>query len=314
MMENSRRDRVGLGLIGLGPSWEQIYRDTLVRLQNRLKVRLVYDPVEGRARSIASELGAEVATSLRQIVFRQSLQGLLVLDPGWCGTGVMALAAHSGKPIYLARPVLRDSSTLRTVLHSVPAHPGNHQLTRDDQLMPELGLRYTPASCRLRELIATKLGQPRSITVDCDLTCSLEETAAVVDWCIHLMGHVSAISANAVRTEGVLTRIELTFSTSGSSQSSAPATPRIATLRHGSTSCGVAHVNIECERGQASILNRTQMEWRTATESATESLADERTEFEILIDQFCRRALGGLNPVGRLSELVNAIDIVKTIW
>ena len=83
MVDQSRRDRVGLGLIGLGPSWEQCYLDTLVRLQSRLTIRLVYDPVEARAKSVASEFDAEVAGSLRQILARPKLQGLLVLDPGW---------------------------------------------------------------------------------------------------------------------------------------------------------------------------------------------------------------------------------------
>lgn len=314
MTENSRRDRVGLGLIGLGPSWEQIYRDTLGRLQNRLKVRLVYDPVEGRARSVAAELGAEVASSLRQIVFRQNLQGLLVLDPGWCSTGILALVAHSSKPIYLARPVLRDAAALHEVLESPPKCPGNHQLTRDDQLMPELGLRFTPASCRLRELIATKLGKSQTITLDCDLNCGLEEVAILIDWCNYIMGHAVEISAKATRTDRALTQIDLAFSTTDTSHSSMPAEPRTATLRHMASPCEDVRIEVVCESGQAFIPNRTHIQWRTAAESAAESLADERTEFDILIDQFCRRALGGLNPIGRLSELVSAIDVVKTIW
>ena len=314
MTENSRRDRVGLGLIGLGPSWEEIYRETLVRLQSRLKVRLVYDPVEGRARSVASELGAEVAGSLRQILFRHSLQGLLVLDPGWCGSGILTLVARSGKPVYLASPVLRNDSALRTALHGPTKNSHFHPATADDRLMPELGLRFTPASCRLRELIATKLGVARNILVDCDLRGSLEETALLVDWCNHIMGCMPVIPAQATRDVSLLTRIELKFPASHSSVPSSPLKTRTAQLRQRSATSTSMRIEIECEHGNATLANRTHLIWSTSSHSADESLADERTEFDILIDQFCRRALGGLNPVGRLSELVTAMDVVKSIW
>src|SRR5579862_2886530 len=107
MVESSRRDRVGLGLIGLGPSWEQVYREPLLRLRNRLTIRLVYDSVEARAQSVAAELEAEVAESLRQVLTRQTLQGILIFDPGWCGSVVIELAARYGKPAFLGIPVLR---------------------------------------------------------------------------------------------------------------------------------------------------------------------------------------------------------------
>src|SRR5665213_1587356 len=87
MIEKLRRDRVELGLIGLGPGWDQTYRETLIRLQNRISIRLVYDSVEARARTVAFEFDADVADSMRQILFRPGLQGLLVLDLGWCGAG-----------------------------------------------------------------------------------------------------------------------------------------------------------------------------------------------------------------------------------
>lgn len=316
MAENSRRDRVGLGLIGLGPRWEHPYRETLARLQNRLRIRLVYDPVEARARSVAGEMGAEVAGSLQQILNRHSLQGLLILDPGWCGPGILSLVARSGKPAYLAHPLLKHDFALRQVLNgSFPPELSTHHTNKaDDQLMPELGLRFTPASCRLRELMATKLGPVRQILIDGDLTGGLHEVASLVDWCTHIMGQPPTGPARAAASGSLMKSIEFEFPSCQRSPTSSSSALRQAKLQHRLPSDSRIRIEVECERGHASLPGPTRIAWRTASDSADESLAHERTEIEILIDQFCRRALGGLNPVGRLSEFVRAIETVKSIY
>lgn len=315
MPENLRRDRVGLGLIGLGPSWEQKYREALARLESRLRIRLVYDPVEARARSVASEVGAEVAGSLRQILTRHSLQGLLVLDPGWCLTGVLNLVARSGKPAYLAPSVLKQDFALRELLGDTGTEgvPANQGPKSDDQLMPELGLRFTPASCRLRELMATKLGGVKRIVIDCDLSQGRYEIASLVDWCTHIMGHTEAAPARIKMCESRLASIEFDFPYPLNYSESAPAAWRHAVLRHQASRDRAVKIEVECERGRASLLSRVRIRWQNSAETADESLIDERTEIEILIDQFCRRALGGLNPVGRLSEFFRAMEFVKSI-
>ena len=310
MVDQSRRDRVGLGLIGLGPSWEQRYLDALVRLQSRLTVRLVYDPVEARAKSIAGEFDAEVTGSLRQMLARPKLQGLLVLDPGWLGAGALSLIASSGKPVFLARPILRQPAALRALLQPCPLArtEAKQANAANDLCMPELGLRFTPSTCRLRELIATKLGRINRIVIECDLSGEKTETAHLVDWCHHLMGQPPTVVSNANGHSIANHAIDFEFN------SGLPASNiRSARLQQGPTGNGVARFSIECERGHATMSDRTHIDWKTSAESAEESLVDERSETEILIDQFCRRALGGLNPVGRLSDFLSAVEVVESI-
>ncbi len=310
MVDQFRRDRVGLGLIGLGPSWEERYLDALIRLQNRLTIRLVYDPVEARAKSVASEFNADVAGSLRQMLSRPKLQGLLVLDPGWLGAGALSLIAGSGKPVFLADPILRQVPALEALIQPCPASKTQAQQTinADDLWMPELGLRFTPATCRLRELIATRLGRIKRILIECDLSAEKTETAHLVDWCHHLMGQSSTlVSATSNGQSPANHGIELDFS------SLAPANPRNAKLQHQPEGQGAPRFSIECENGHATLADRTRITWKTSTESADESLDDERSETDILIDQFCRRALGGLNPVGRLSDFFRAIKVLESL-
>ena len=309
MADHSRRDRVGIGLIGLGPSWEQRYRETLLRMQNRLTIRQVYDPVEARAKSVASEFTADVAPSLSQILCRPGVQGLLVLDPGWLGAGALQRIASCGKQIFLAHPALQQSHSLKAILKpafasSTTSPPPNP----DQQCIPELGLRFTPSACRLRELIATRLGSVRSIQIECDLGSNCTELAHLVDWCISLIAPPCKSMIRNPQRQLSERQIALEFPPLPFATESP-----YASLQQLPPGDRVPRFTIVCQRGTAIIANRTQISWTTSTERANESLADERSEIEILIDQFCRRAMGGLNPVGRLSEFLRAIEIVETL-
>ena len=313
MLEKARRDRVGLGLIGLGPSWELHYREPIARLQNRLTIKLVYDSVEARARSVAADFEAGVASSLRQMLSWPSLQGILVLDPGWCATGTLELVAMSGKPAFLGRAVLRHAMTLpQSSVASFLLSRNLHAAHIDDLLMPELSLRFTPATCRLRELIATKLGRPKEIAIECDAESTPQEKACLVDWCSHVMGHRPHPIA---LTNGHVPEIpELLFEfpplTTGHDAKFLPG-KRVAKIRPRANAGAAIQIQVECERGRATLVDRTHIAWQSPDESREESLNEERTEIEILIDQFCRRALGGLIPIGRISDLWQAMEVLK---
>lgn len=308
MVDQSRRDRVGLGLIGLGPSWELLYRSAIDRLQNRLTVRLVYDTVEARALSVAGDFKADHVGSLHQLLHRSTLQGLLILDPGWLGTGALELIARSGKPVYLAVPSLRHGVELHRTLQSQPrasSAVGDSQIL-DDRWMPELRRRFTPASCRLRELIATRLGPVQDIRIECNLEADTTELAQTIDWCADLMGQVPVFADEGSGGQSGGEHIHFVFSKPPYKSS-----PRTASLHHSSHQSSELRCDITCVRGTAKLWDRARISWQNSHESADECLDDERSEIEILIDQFCRRALGGLNPVGRLDEFSKALRMVE---
>ena len=310
MVDPSRRDRVGLGLIGLGPSWELLYRSAIDRLHNRLTIRVVFDTVEARARSVAADFDAESVGSLHQMLKRSSLQGLLVLDPGWLGAGALHSIAHSGKPVYLATPVLRQGAELHRLLQcqsEIKSSPGYSQIP-DNRWMPELRLRFTPASCRLRELIATKLGPVKDIQIECNLDSDISELAQIVDWCADLMGQTLVVA----KDDGGLKHFDspVHFEIPGPKLKS---DPRTVSLHHSKRVDGGLRCDINCVRGTAMVRDRTWIRWENSQESAEECLQGERSEIEILIDQFCRRALGGLNPVGRLEEFSKALQIAESL-
>ena len=310
MVDPSRRDRVGLGLIGLGPNWELLYRSAIDRLHNRLTIRLVYDTVEARARSVAADFETEPVGSLHQMLKRSTLQGLLILDPGWLGAGALHLIARSGKPVYLAAPVLRHGVELHRVLQGqsvVKPFPGYSQIP-DDRWMPELRLRFTPASCRLRELIATKLGPVKDIQIECNLDADVTEIAQIIDWCADLMGQMLVIAKEDGGPKHFDSPVRFEIP-----RPKLKSDPRAVSLHHSKRVDGGLHCDINCVHGTATVRDRAWIRWENSRESAEECLQDERSEIEILIDQFCRRALGGLNPVGRLEEYAKALQIAESL-
>src|SRR5205085_12371797 len=121
----------------------------------RLRVRAVYAAVTEQAEAAAVELGGEAAQGVLTLLDRPQLRGVLLLEQAWY-TGVAArFACERGKPVYLARPFAESPMTLRD-LHRRAVEQGI-------SIVPELPLRYSPATMRLRELMATRLGRPVAI-------------------------------------------------------------------------------------------------------------------------------------------------------
>ena len=180
-----------VGLIGLGPEWEQRFRPALERLSKRLQVRCVYATAASHAEQAAAELKCDVAPGLVALIEREDVRALLLLETDWHQDVPAWLACRFGKPAFLAGPLA--NRLCRTDLQRRAAESGV-------TIMPDLGHRYTPATSRLRELIATRLGRPLAIDVvaapggqacfdNPDLQAVARNLfAAALDWCISLVG------------------------------------------------------------------------------------------------------------------------------
>ena len=149
---------VNLGMIGVGSLRETGYLEALRTLDTRLQVRAVYDPVFARAQQVATELGAVAAGGLLALARRCDIRALLVLDGSWILPGALSLLASTGKPLLVAGNPAENAEPLCQL----------RQLAGDrgQTVVPELDLRYSPATFRLQELMATRLGRPSQIVVD----------------------------------------------------------------------------------------------------------------------------------------------------
>lgn len=304
---------VNLGLIGLGPFWESRFRPALTKLSAKLQVVAVYDNVVSRAEQAARETNAHVVGGVSSLVNRADVQALLLLDAGWQGAAALRLVSHCRKPILLAARVDASQSELKQWHHQAVSHGVT--------AMPAFPHRCTPASNRLQELMATQLGRPLRIEVAISPASMQAVPFATesdfggqtppppdpllewTDWCHYLFRAVPQQVTR--RSDGQGWHFDFP------PLSSSPLDNRVAVL----SLCPeppiidrptIDDVRVHCERGEARLLGSTTIEWSADGNQQSEELTAERTETEVLLDHFCRRAVGGLIPVPSLEDLMRA--------
>lgn len=301
--------------------WERRYRPVLGRLADRLAIRAVYDPVPARAQLAAQELQADVAAGLYQLFERADLQGVLILDPDWLGLVPARIACECRKPAFLAGSLGDDLSTLRE-LHTRSQQAGLF-------LMIEFSRRHTPATNRLRELMVTRLGSTRRVTVhvtlpDGELIASsaqprfvTEFLVGLLDWCAYVSGRIP-VSLCAEPLVGSIPgetgwRVELGFRPDAQGTPSASAELRLLVPRTTNEHPAQTLFSVECERGRAILEGSTEIAWENGSGVGKESLTADRSEAEVMLDKFCRRVLGGLVPAADVLDACRGIALARAI-
>ncbi|MEK6260109.1 MAG: hypothetical protein AABP62_15940 [Planctomycetota bacterium] len=313
MREKLTRAQLAIGLIGLGPTWEQHYREAVRRLSSKLCVRAVCDAVHVRAAAVATEFHAATFSSPWLLSQRRDIKAWLILDPGWFGVYPAELSVWCGRPTLFANCFGSDPRRLTELFVSA--------IERGETLLPEFPQRFLPATTRLRELIATKLGPVRRITIQVPtpstgtataLTWLVEQQAdcvGLLDWCACLIGPPAATVEFHSSAAGSL--FQLNFAARPGSTSLDVPVAEVVLTQDSNPAGPEPRRLIECERGAATITSGTRIAWQTEAEQAEESLTHERPPFEIILDQFCRRALGGLVPVPTLTDAMQSLAVVQ---
>lgn len=318
-----------IGIVGLGADWEHRYRPALHTLRSRIRVRSVYAATSGRAEAAAAELKCAVAPGLLALLERRDVRGILLLDQAWYARTVVQFACRRGKPVFLAGHLAERQETVQT-LHRLAAECGV-------TVMPELGRRFTPATTRLRELMASRLGRPLRIVVQAGYpagdTASSTETSfpaerdllvELFDWCRSLAGTPPASIHSMMQTStghddtagGREVFIEFRQPAGGGDAPTARIqlrplhdVARGPSSVPGDDSAPRVRCHVQCAAGVAVLESATRISWEHAGEQATESLAADRLELEMMLDLFCRRVVGGLIPVPTLEDVSAALAL-----
>ncbi len=186
--------KLRVGIVNVGPAWETRHLPALRALSDRFEVRAVCDAVQQRAQFAAQQLGASVCDGFQIVARRTDVDALLLLSAGWYGALPIFSACDAGKAVYCAADLdLEDNQAQQ--LRSRVEQAGI-------AFMAEFPCRMSPATLRLKELIATRLGQPR--LVFCNrrhLTTAKDENpksadeghatrdlVELVDWCRYVIG------------------------------------------------------------------------------------------------------------------------------
>ncbi|MEE9603478.1 MAG: Gfo/Idh/MocA family oxidoreductase, partial [Thermoguttaceae bacterium] len=145
-----------VGIVGLGDMWQQRHAPALHALADRIEVRAVCDQVAHRAEFAVEQFpGAAVVDGYHELANREDIEAVMILAPQWYRELPILAACDSGKAIYCTAGLDVQAEDVESIKRRV-AEAGV-------PFMAEFSRRHAPATLRLKELIATRLGSPRML-------------------------------------------------------------------------------------------------------------------------------------------------------
>lgn len=186
--------KLRIGLIGLGDAWQTRHRPALRVLHERFDVRAVFSTISKLAENSAAEFQADAVDGYRALMSRGDIDAVLILERSWLGWLPVLAACESGKAVYWAGDLDFDPRQDDVVRQKIEQS--------GVAFMTEFPRRFAPATLRLKELIATRLGAPKLIfchrrlqlpehsTSRTDNAFNLveQELVELVDWCRYVVG------------------------------------------------------------------------------------------------------------------------------
>ena len=325
--------KLRLGLIGLGNGWESRHQPALRTLADRFEVKAVFDQITHRAQSAATRFDAVTVEGFRNLAQREDVDAVLHLGNGWYGFLPVLAACDCGKAVYSAdatNMTLAEGKLLRRrVRDSGIAFQG------------ELVRRHVPATLRLKELMATRLGSPNLIFChfrgseevrpnhhvpgSCQDACR-HELVELLDWCRFVVGaepswvtsmaHAALPSPRDTITYPDYQMISLDFS-DGQRPGTGPMA-QISCSRYipacWSEALGYrprAAMQVACERGVAFIDLPTTLVWFDEAGRHQESLDSERPVGERLLTRFFRAVTSLVVNTSDLDDTCRAVEILE---
>ncbi len=147
--------RLRVGVIGLGHRWQRCW-PALARLHRHLEVSALCDQVARHAERTAQRIGVQYAAGPVDLLERDDVNAVLLLDRQWFGLWPLQQACRVGKPVYCALSLLRE-----------PEADALHQQVQASRLpvMMSSSPVLAPALLQLRQLLQ-HLGPVRLLRVE----------------------------------------------------------------------------------------------------------------------------------------------------
>jgi predicted dehydrogenase len=319
--------KLRIGLIGQSRNWKSVYGPLLMQMRDRYEVRCVYNSVSALADQIAHQFDAVNENSFRELVQRPDVDAIIALESDWYGALPIYAACDAGKAVFCGADVNLDAATMDELRVRVAS--------TGVAFVSELPRRYAPATIRLKELIATRLGQPRILfchrrlphdTVDLEKSPATlqklahRELVELVDWCRYLVD----------REPSWVQGVRHPFA-----QSASVSDYQVISLGFGDPeretdavlaqiSCGAyipaqwheaiafrppAAIQVCCEQGLAFVDLPNTLVWFDSAGRHQESLEHETSGCQLLLQQFHRCVTSPLQRIENLNDLYIAINI-----
>ena len=311
--------KLRIGLIGLGDSWQTRHRPALRMLHDRFDVRAVFSPVAKLAENSASEFQADAVDGYRTLVTRCDIDAVMVLQRTWLGWLPMLAASEAGKAIYWAGDLDFDPEQDEPIRAAIERS--------GVAFMAEFPRRFAPATLRLKELIATRLGSPHLIFCHRRVSAAgsgaagkdeapRPEFVELIDWCRYIVDRepTSVTSTSHMTSDGGGYRcLSLDFP---GTEHHPPVTTQISCGNYIRPSWHEAinfrppsAMQICCDRGVAFIDLPATLVWFDEAGRHLESLDTELPVGEQLLTQFHRSVTSLLRNMSDLNDAYRAATI-----
>ncbi len=320
--------KLKVGLIGLGDQWETRHRPALKALSDRFEVRAICSEVAERGQRAAREFGAIAIDGFRALILRDDIEAILALAPDWVGPLPILAACDAGKAVY--------SSAALDIAPEQLAEVQRRVTDSGIAFMAELPRRYAPATIRLKELMATKLGRATQLfcherfTTEsqtshlrrgkfCPLTWrSLMEQ---LDWSCYLVGRDPTAILSTIHRPLVLGHpayyqsATLMFESADETVPSANCQVSVgyyfpACWKEALSFRRPSSIQVLCERGIAFVDLPSNLVWFDEAGEHTESLDADRSVGEQLLMHFHRAVTSLVRNTSDLADAYRALRIV----
>ena len=321
--------RLRVGIVGLGEAWDSRHRPALRALSDRFEVRAVCCEVAHLAEQVARDFQASEVDGFRALCGRDDVDVVLILAPEWYGPLPILAACDFGKSVYCGALLDIDDTSQAAQLKDRVEQAGV-------AFMAEFPRRLAPATLRLKELIATRLGRPKLLFCHRRSTIEpgdsprrrgrycptmLREMIEQVDWCRYVAGteptSVIGIEHGCFDSaDGDDYRMmSLDFSEPGKMGEGPIAQISCGRYMPGSWPEAVsfrppAALQVCCERGVAFIDLPATLIWFDEYGRHMESLDSERPVGERLLMQFYRAVTSLVRKTNDLEDAYRALSVV----
>lgn len=316
--------RLRVAVVGMGPIWESRHAPALRALSDRFELCAFCDPIAHRAELAAAKWNARHTDSFRELCVDGQIDAILLLSAKWYGALPILAACDAGKAVYCAAALDLTEDEAGSVRERVEQ--------AGIAFMAEFPCRLAPATLRLKELIATHLGQPKLLfcnqrIASCHIngsrqTANMRHLIEMVDWCRYVVGSepvaVTGTAHASQAEEQEQDYLVMTLDFSSDNQTGSGPLAQIA--------CGSyvpnewseatsfrrpADLQVVCQRGMAFIDLPNSLVWFDAAGQHTESLEHDRPVGEQLLMHFHRSVSSLVRKTSSLEDAYRALSIVN---
>ena len=320
--------KLRIGLLGLGDQWHTMHRPSLLKLADRFEVRAVCCEIAQLSLKVAREFNAAAMDGFRALIEREDIDAVFALSPDWVGPIPLVAACEAGKAVFSATALDISKDQIKEV---------RKRIDRSGvAFMAELPRRYCPATLRLKELIATRLGRPRILF--CHQRMSTEEQSnrkrrgeycpltwrhlmELVDWCCDLLGQYPISVTSEIHEQHSESRdvfyqmVNLQFAgEEGEAGTMAQMSVGHYVPERWSEALSFrkpSNLQVSCEKGMAFIDLPNLLTWFDDGGPHTESLESDQPMGERMLDQFYRNVTSLVRRANDLDAAYRTLMIVN---